>query len=280
MSWSSGLAAFSGKVEEIELREHTQFTLRLVPRLGTRLVFPFLLDDANLKPPLNYKLTNTIDFAVTRDLELLAGQNVFLITCSDREGSIGKLYMSIGGYNLAINLVISDRVRDHISDIFLALGEDDRRFLISQETERIKQQLDKLYRAKYDNKQGVDHSQLATLMLRPARRKNIKQFYRGGKEQSADIFLDRFLYRPPQLYGLHFWLEHYQSKFALSSVVVRFQQDERIDALIEGHFFCFAASKKLDQCVFISEDELLIANQGRLLITLTNDKDEVFNIAY
>ncbi len=282
LSVSSCLAAFDGKVEEVELREHTQFTLRLVPRLGTRLVFPFLLDDANLKPPLNYKLTNAIDFSVTRDLGLLAGQNVFLITCSERDKSIGKLYMSIGGYNLAINLVISHEVKDHISDIFLMLGEDDRNFLINQEIEKIKQQLQNLYHAKYENRQGADYEQLALLLLKRARRKNIKQLYYGSKEsfQTADIFLDKFIYQAPLLYGLHFWLEHYQAKFNLSSMVVRFQQDRGIDALIEGHFFCFEEDKRLDQCIFISEDELLIANQGRLLITLINDKDEIFNFAY
>ena len=282
LSVSSCLAAFDGKVEEVELREHTQFTLRLVPRLGTRLVFPFLLDDANLKPPLNYKLTNAIDFSVTRDLGLLAGQNVFLITCSERDKSIGKLYMSIGGYNLAINLVISHEVKDHISDIFLMLGEDDRNFLINQEIEKIKQQLQNLYHAKYENRQGADYEQLALLLLKRARRKNIKQLYYGSKEsfQTADIFLDKFIYQAPLLYGLHFWLEHYQAKFNLSSMVVRFQQDRGIDALIEGHFFCFEEDKRLDQCIFISEDELLIANQGKLLITLINDKDEIFNFAY
>ena len=282
LSVSSCLAAFDGKVEEVELREHTQFTLRLVPRLGTRLVFPFLLDDANLKPPLNYKLTNAIDFSVTRDLGLLAGQNVFLITCSERDKSIGKLYMSIGGYNLAINLVISHEVKDHISDIFLVLGEDDRNFLINQEIEKIKQQLQNLYHAKYENRQGADYEQLALLLLKRARRKNIKQLYYGSKEsfQTADIFLDKFIYQAPLLYGLHFWLEHYQAKFNLSSMVVRFQQDRGIDALIEGHFFCFEEDKRLDQCIFISEDELLIANQGKLLITLINDKDEIFNFAY
>jgi len=282
LSFSGCLEAFDGRVEEIELREHTQFTLRLVPHLGTRLVFPFLLDDANLKPPLNYKLTNAIDFSVTRNLELLAGQNVFLITCSDRDKSIGKLYMSIGGYNLAINLVISYQVEDHISDIFLVLGEDDRNFLINRETEKIKQQLQNLYHTKYENKQGANYEHLAVLLLKRARRKNIKQLYYGGKEsfQTADIFLDKFIYQPPLLYGLHFWLEHYQAKFNLSSMVVRFQQDRGIDALIEGHFFCFDKSKRLDQCIFISQDKLLITNQGQLLITLINDKDEIFNFVY
>lgn len=280
--FSGYLSAFDGRVEEIELREHTQFTLMLVPRLGTRLVFPFLLDDANLKPPLNYKLTNAADFSVTRSLELLAGQNVFLITCADKEKGIGKLYMSIGGYNLAINLVISNQVKDHISDIFLVLGEDDRSFLINHEIEKTKQQLQNLYETKYENNQGADYEQLAVLLLKRSKRKNIKQLYYGGKGgfQTADIFLDKFIYQPPLLYGLHFWLEHYQAKFNLASMVVRFQQPKGIDALIEGHFFCFSGGKRLDQCIFISEDEFLIANQGKLLITLVNDKDEIFNFAY
>ena len=276
------LWAFSGKVRNVEMREYTQFSLEVVPHLGTRLIFPFLLDDLNLKPPLNYKLTNAVDFTVTRNLDALAGQNVFLITCSQRKGSIGKLYMSIAGYNLAINLVVSDRIEDHVSDIFFSLGEDDRNFLISQETERIKKQLQNLYRKKYERQGDITYQDIASLMMKNIRKKNIKQLYRGDKSSftTADIFLDKFVYQTSLVYGLSFWIEHYSDRFSLSSIVLRLHQDRGTEVILYGDFFCFPTSNRLDKCLYITRNELLISNNGYLLVTLTNDKDEIFDLVY
>lgn len=275
--------SFTGRIERMEMEEQTQFLLKIVPHLGTRLIFPFLLDDVNLKPPLNYKLTNTAHFTVTRDLNTLAGQNVFLITCSDKMGSIGKLYMSIAGYNLSINLMISSRLEDHISDIFLDLGDGEREFLINQETERIRQQLTEVYRKRYEKNKGRDsiYRELGLIMLKGVRTKNIKQLYTGGKGrfQTADIFMDKFIYRAP-VYALHFWVEHYGDAFDTNSLVMRVQHNEGTEALIEGRLSCLTKYKKLDECLYITHDESIIKNNVRLFITLTNTKDEIFSLVY
>ena len=280
--FSPQLWAFTGKVRDVEMKEHTQFSLNLVPHLGTRLIFPFLLDDFNLKPPLNYKLTNAGDFTVTRNLDALAGQNVFLITCSERKGRIGKLYMSIAGYNLAINLIISDRVEDHVSDIFFVLSEDDRSFLISQETERIKKQLQDFYKRRYDREQDITYQDVASLMMKRIRKKNIKRLYRGDESgfATADIFLDRFVYQTSLMYGLDFWIEHYGDKFSLNSIILRSHKTSGAEVILNGDFFCFAKSDRLDRCLYMTRNELLISDSGRLFITLTNDKDEILDLVY
>ena len=275
--------SFNGRMERIEMEEQTQFELKVVPHLGTRLIFPFLLDDINLKPPLNYKLTNTLDFTVTYDLDVLAGQNVFLITCSENAGAIGKLYMSIAGYNLSINLNISPHLQDHVSDIFFDLGDGERNFLIAMETERIRQQLTDLYKKRYERNKARDtaHEDLGVIILRGARHRNIKRLYRGGKGKftTADIFMDKFIYRSP-VYALHFWVEHYDDKFKTNSLVMRVEAKNGNESLIDGRLFCLSRSNKLDECLYITNEKSIIKNDTVVFITLTNTKDEVFSLVY
>lgn len=275
--------AFRGQVLNITLKEQTQFILPVVPRLGTRLIFPFLLDDAELKPPLNYKLTNTANFAVTRNADHLAGQNVFLITALGEGGEIGKLYMSMGGYNLAINLIVSRKVSDHISDIYLDLTEQERNFLIAARIETIRKQLQTNYASQLKRKQTLLNRQdLAALMIRGVKKRRIKQIYRGGKNgfKTADIYLDDFLYLPRAFYGLHFWVEHYGKKFALLSLVLRAKHRIGAETVLEGHLFCFDAGPKLDECIYISKDDHLIQRRTRLHITLTADNNEIHHLLY
>ena len=275
--------AFRGRVLNVTLDEQTQFVLKVVPNLGTRLIFPFLLDDAELRPPLNYKLINTANFAVTRSVDNLAGQNVFLITAFGAEGEIGKLYMSIAGYNLAINLIVSRKVPDHISDIYLDLSQQERDFLISNRIDNAKKQLQRDYEQRAALRQTLLNRQdLAALMVRGVKKKRIKQLFRGGKNgfKTADIYLDDFLYLPRAFYGLHFWVEHYGKKFTLLSLVLRAAHPSGAETAIEGHLFCFNAGPKLDECIYISKDDNLIHRRARLHITLTADNNEVHRLFY
>ena len=274
---------FSGKVQQIPLLEQTQFTIKVVPKLGTRLIFPFILDNSQLKPPLNYKLTNSNDFAVARNLATLAGQNVFLITASGNQGAIGKLYMSIAGYHIAINLVVSMTIDDHISDIYLQLTIDDREFLMAREIDRIKKNLSKSYQNRIKQRNSIiADTTMAAIIMRGTKRKNIKSLLRGGKESfnSADIYLDKFLYLKPDAYAIHFWVEHYGEKFMTSSMLVQLQHGQGGDSILTGKLLCLDRGKRLDECLFITNDAGLIDDKVKLKITLTNDKDESFVINY
>ena len=278
-----GAFAFSGKVQRVTLKEQTQVSLRIVPNLGTRLIFPFILDDPELKPPLNYKLTNAQDFAVARTLDALAGQNVFLITAHGKSGAIGKLYLSVNGYNLALNLVLSHRLSDHISDIYFDLGEDERQFLITKRVEQITEELREDYRLKLEeNSRAIDMSVLGAAILYRTKRKNIKQLYAGGTDKftNADIFLDRFLYRKPYYYVLHFWVQHFRKKVETTSMEVRTLSKDGAAKLIDGNLVCFPKDEKLDECLFATTDPTLISSKIDLKISLANAKNELFVIDY
>ena len=283
LSISSATHGFSGKVQQIPLLEQTQFTLKVVPKLGTRLIFPFILDNSELKPPLNYKLTNSNDFAVARNLATLAGQNVFLITASGGKGAIGKLYMSIAGYHIAINLVVSGLVDDHISDIYLQLATDDREFLMEREIDRIKKNLSKSYQNRIKKKNSIiADTTMAAIIMGGTKRKNIKSLLRGGKESfnSADIYLDKFLYLKPDAYAIYFWVEHYGEKFTISSMLVQLQHVKGGASILQGKLLCLERGNRLDECLYITNDAGLIDDKMKLKITLTNNKDESFVINY
>ncbi len=280
---SDAAHAFSGEVLKIPLQERTQFTLKVVPNLGTRLLFPFLLDDPELKPPLNYKLVNTGNFAVTRDVGNLIGQNVFLITSTGKNERVGKLYMSIAGYNLAINLIVSNRIPDHISDVYLELSEEKRNFLINHRVETIRAQLREDYERRLLTANTLTNREdLALLMLRGVRKRNIKQMFRGGDSgfKTADVYLDHFLYYPHSAYGLHFWVEHYGKKFSLAALNVRAQNQSGSEIAVEGRLFCFDAGKKLDECIYLTKNDILIKEKFRLQITMTADNNEIQRLFY
>ncbi len=275
--------AFQGEVQRITLHEQTQIAIKLVPDLGTRLIFPFILDDPQLKPPLNYKLTNTRDFTVARTLDALIGQNVFLVTTNGRVGAVGKLYISIAGYHLALNLGISNRIDDHISDIYFNLTEEDRQFLIANEIANAKSALEASYQRRLqNNKEFIDREELAKIINYGTKHKNIKKLFRGGQDSfaTADIYLDKFIYRKPSIYAMRFWVEHYSSKFITSSILVQIKSARGDANILEGRMNCFDKNRKIDECLFVTTNSLLISNKANLTITLTNDKDEIFIINY
>lgn len=275
--------SFKGEVLQVPLQQQTQVFMKIVPNLGTRLIFPFILDDPQLKPPLNYKLTNTRDFEVARKLDSIAGQNVFLITASGKTGAIGKLYISIAGYNLALNLVASHKIDDHISDVYFNLSEDDRNFLINQEIARTKDFLEKSYQNRLDSRSKLsDDLAMAAVMNYGLSKKNIKMMARGGKDKfkQADIFLDKFLYLKPYIYAINFWVQHYGKKFTISSMLVQSQNKDGSSTIVEGNLQCFDDTKKLDKCLFITDNPVMVFDSTKLTITLTNDNDEIFIINY
>lgn len=275
--------SFQGQVLKINLQEQTQLYLELVPDLGTRLIFPFILDDPQLKPPLNYKLTNTRDFKVARSLDAIIGQNVFLVTTNGRRGAVGKLYLSIAGYHLSLNLGVSNKLDDHISDIYFNLTESDRKFLIASEIANAKKSLEASYQRRIkSNKEFISNEEISQIINYGTKRKNIKQLFRGGENKfaTADVYLDKFIYRKHSVYALKFWVEHYSDKFVTSSILVQVTSSRGGSNILEGKLNCFAGSRKLDECIFITTNSLLIADNVDLIITLTNDKDEIFVINY
>jgi len=119
------------RTKTITLSEFTKLTLDVVPDLGTRFVFPFVLDEQSDYVPFTLKLTNPV-FVSTRE----EGRHFFVITLpSPLEGGkmpkyLGNLFVNVAGYNISVLLRSTNKTSQHYSDVVFELSDNDRQTLI------------------------------------------------------------------------------------------------------------------------------------------------------
>ena len=83
ISMDSHSVSIKPRFVNVDLEEFTTLELKVLPHAGTQLVFPFLLDNPELKPALKMSLSSDNGFDVPTDPEqiesLVYGQNLSLI---------------------------------------------------------------------------------------------------------------------------------------------------------------------------------------------------------
>ncbi|HFE37502.1 MAG TPA: hypothetical protein ENK06_03650, partial [Gammaproteobacteria bacterium] len=102
------------KIKRIELQAFTQFTLDMVPDLGTRFIFPFVLDEESDNIPFTLKMTNPV-FTHQR----VPGRNFFVVELPPMSQPnttnpvspvyLGNLFINAGGYNITVLLRSSNK---------------------------------------------------------------------------------------------------------------------------------------------------------------------------
>ncbi|MHB8454000.1 MAG: hypothetical protein ACYDDO_04725 [Acidiferrobacterales bacterium] len=129
------------------LRKYTTLTADIVPGLGTRFIFPFVLDEQDRYVPFTLDITNPTVFVSHRD----PGRNSFVVTTPvnlRRARYYGNLYVTVAGYEISVELrTTTDRARD-ASDIIFDLGRKARADLIQQAVARHMRALDADYQRK------------------------------------------------------------------------------------------------------------------------------------
>lgn len=152
---SHAVGIIEPKIKSVNLKETTVMTLPIMPDSGTRLVFPFKLDNPELNPRLKIKLTNSVGFDVpdTKDeLLQLVDQNTMTITGLRHQVDPstglppvfrGTLYISIGGYNITINLRTSHKPKNQITDVVFKISDADRTHMVEQAIDRHTEMLNK-----------------------------------------------------------------------------------------------------------------------------------------
>ena len=129
----------------VVLKPYTTLRVRIAPGLGTRFIFPFVLDRPGPQVPFTLDLTNPAVFASHRD----PGRNFFIITARARPGDrprYGNLYVTVAGYELSIELrTTRDRAAD-VSDVIFGLGAKARAGLIQRAVARRTHALEARYR--------------------------------------------------------------------------------------------------------------------------------------
>jgi hypothetical protein len=113
----------------IDLHKRTALTVYIPPDLGTRFTFPFILDEQDSFVPFTLNGTNKL-FLSKRE----PGRNYFVITneVGSPIGMLGNIFLSVAGFEISIELRVTNDLSKHYSDIVFNLTDDDREDLIQK----------------------------------------------------------------------------------------------------------------------------------------------------
>ncbi len=162
----------------VVLKKYTTLTVRIVPGLGTRFLFPFGLDRTGRHVPFTLDLTNPGVLAAPR----APGRNFFIVTA--RPGTAGRrrygtLFVTVAGYELSIELRTSARRAADASDVIFDLGPKARAGIIRRAVARRTRALEARYRrqvARLDRKVAArTRARIGVLALDRPQRRRIEQ---------------------------------------------------------------------------------------------------------
>lgn len=132
------------------LTEFTELTLKVVPDLGTRLVFPFVLDNPAYQPPVVRTLTNGGVFSE----HWVPAQNTVVLTVNTPEQGgqlpryLGNYFVSVNGFNVSIQLETTSQITEHVTDVVLTLTNAQRDHLIDATIKRRAAEVEAAYQDK------------------------------------------------------------------------------------------------------------------------------------
>lgn len=161
--FATSVQALAPKVEHVTLEAFTTLEIALVPDLGTRFVFPFVLDEQDQFVPFTLTLTNPV-FETKR----LPGRNTFVVTAPPPpEGGatptyVANLFISVAGHHLSVMLTTTNDLSRHVSDIVFDLTDTAREDLIQQAVAQRTQAIEK----EYQDKEAVLEKKAEAMMLR------------------------------------------------------------------------------------------------------------------
>ncbi|MCP5007563.1 MAG: hypothetical protein GY941_27055, partial [Planctomycetes bacterium] len=117
IAFSAGNLKVVPKLKKVELKQFTQLNVQLVADLGTRFIFPFILDEADDLVPFTLDITNPL-FISTRH----TGRNSFTVEVDPpAEGGqlptyLGNMFITAAGYNISVVLSTTNSLKNHVSD--------------------------------------------------------------------------------------------------------------------------------------------------------------------
>jgi len=201
---ASGLVSAEPRTKTVELTKITHLVVEIVPDLGTRFTFPFVLDEADSAIPFTMVSTNKI-FQTERKEK----RNTFVVLV-DREkippefqsGQIpayfGNIFVTAGDYMVTIELRTTNSLKAHFTDIVFKMGKVEEEILI----QKVIDQRIKTLEADYEKKlEEIDKlasqkviEKIGELAITSPKIKNIKE---EKKERLDDalvvLYVDRSL---------------------------------------------------------------------------------------
>lgn len=132
----------------VELHKRTNLVVYVVPDLGVRFTFPFILDEQDAYVPYTLNITNP-SFIDKRE----KGRNYFVIT--EKAGSpsnmLGDVFMTVAGFEISIELRTTNDLSKHYSDIVFDLTDEAREALIQQGIAQRTLALEQEYKKKFED---------------------------------------------------------------------------------------------------------------------------------
>lgn len=175
---AAGAADAAPRERHVTLSKLTKLTLNIYPGLGTRFIFPFILDEAETKDslvPFTLVITNP---AFTHARE--KGRNS-LVVKTDAQGGLvaSNMFVSVGGYQITVELRSTKDIDSHYTDVVFDLGKEEQETLIQRGVAQRTKALDSQYQQKLDDlDKTADRramSRVGALALQRPRSTNIKE---------------------------------------------------------------------------------------------------------
>lgn len=142
-------AAATPRVKPITLDKHTTMTIAIAPGLGTRFIFPFVLDESDQFVPFTLNITNAA-FESIRE----KGRNSFVVRLNPKaagQDQHGNLFVTVAGYEITVELHTTRDTSQNISDIEFKMSNAAREDLIQQGIAQRTQSLEAEYKKKFDD---------------------------------------------------------------------------------------------------------------------------------
>jgi hypothetical protein len=139
------------RARALDLHKRTTLIAYIVPDLGTRFTFPFILDEGDSYVPFTLTLTNP-----AFKNERVQGRNYFVITApvSAQGGgsstNYGNIFVTVAGFEITIELRTTNDLSKHYSDVVFQLTADDREDLIQKGVAQRTKTLETEYKKKFE----------------------------------------------------------------------------------------------------------------------------------
>ena len=149
MVCSSSFAKPSSR--DVDLKELTTLTLKFYPGMGTRFMFPFVLDKDNDYVPYTNNNTNNNVFVPIQRQE---GRNFFVIAVPPdhlSKNDVGNMFVTVAGYQISVEMHVAKKQSEHISDIRFTMSEEAKEELIQNAIEQRTKALEQSFSDKFKN---------------------------------------------------------------------------------------------------------------------------------
>ena len=191
------------KNRSVVLAKHTTLTIDIVPDLGTRFIFPFVLDEQDQYVPFTLNITNPA-FVSKRE----PGRNSFVVTIPPSQTGrspqyYGNLFVTVAGYVITVELRSTNDLSKHYSDVTFELGDGERENLIQKGIAQRTKALETEYQKKLDDLEKLaDLKAIARVGVIAQKSPSIKRIKEEQKltlknGDTITLFVDRALTYEP-----------------------------------------------------------------------------------